>query len=126
MSRLTQRLSTHFGRWEFQCQGRNCCDQTGVADPRLIMLLQAIRDRVGLPVTVSSGFRCRRHNSATPDATPNSYHTIGWAADIYCRDLPVEALHGYVEEVIAEHGFGYAILYPHRGFVHIDIRDFQT
>lgn len=48
-------------------------------------LLQPIRDRLGLPIIITSGFRSPILNKAVGGVT-NSRHLYGEAADIICRD----------------------------------------
>jgi zinc D-Ala-D-Ala carboxypeptidase len=117
-------LSKNFKRSEFACKGAHCCGGSAPIDMRLIVLLQAIRDAVQSPITVSSGFRCRTHNFRTPTAHPESYHTIGIAADIHAR-YPILSpdLFLAAERVIAELGYGYPLLYQDKGIVHVDIRN---
>ena len=45
-------------------------------------VLDPARARWGRPITVTSGFRCPELNSRTPNASRNSQHTKGEAADI--------------------------------------------
>lgn len=48
-------------------------------------LLQPIRDRLGLPIIITSGFRSPVLNKAV-GGVANSRHLYGEAADIICRD----------------------------------------
>lgn len=67
---------------------RNCCcggeNKTKYA---LICLVQKIRDAVGKPVYIESGYRCKLKNSQLSNAVSNSGHLTGEAADIYCLDM---------------------------------------
>lgn len=45
-------------------------------------LLQPIRDHVGRPVRINSGYRCAARNAATHGSSPTSQHVLGEAADI--------------------------------------------
>lgn len=45
-------------------------------------LLQPLRDAIGSPIIVTSGFRCRALNKAVGGA-PLSYHCMGMAADLH-------------------------------------------
>lgn len=52
--------------------------------PRLVLtaqMLQAVRDKLGVAITVTSGYRCRQLNQAVGGVT-SSDHTQGHAADI--------------------------------------------
>lgn len=52
--------------------------------PRLVLtaqMLQAVRDKLGAPITVTSGYRCKALNQAVGGVT-SSDHTQGHAADI--------------------------------------------
>jgi zinc D-Ala-D-Ala carboxypeptidase len=47
-----------------------------------LTILQPIRDHLGRPVHVNSGFRCPARNAATPGSSATSQHMYGEAADI--------------------------------------------
>jgi zinc D-Ala-D-Ala carboxypeptidase len=49
-------------------------------------VLQPLRDALGLPITVSSGFRCPELNRAVQGAA-DSQHLLGQAADLQCFSL---------------------------------------
>ena len=76
-------LSKNFNRSEFACKGENCCGHSAPVHPDLIEALQALRDRIGKPLSITSGFRCNRHNKAVGGAE-QSFHTLGMAADVAC------------------------------------------
>lgn len=48
-------------------------------------VLDPARERLGKPITVSSGYRCPLHN-ATVGGVANSQHMRGEAADVCCAD----------------------------------------
>ena len=50
-------------------------------------VLQPLRDHLGEPVVINSGFRSQAVNMAVGGAN-NSQHTKGEAADIKCKDFP--------------------------------------
>lgn len=64
---------------EFACKhcGKNLIDQ------RVLDMAQIIRDELGVPVKVNSGYRCPIHN-ANVGGVKNSKHTKGQAADLSC------------------------------------------
>ena len=51
-----------------------------------VHVLQPLRDTVGAPVYINSGYRSKRLN-ARVGGVPNSYHLLGKAADIHCDNL---------------------------------------
>ena len=64
---------------EFACKhcGKNLIDQ------RVLNMAQELRDYLGVPVKVNSGYRCEVHN-AKIGGVKNSKHIIGKAADLAC------------------------------------------
>ena len=48
-------------------------------------VLDPARERLGMPITVNSGFRCSVHNK-TVGGVANSQHLRGEAADVSCSD----------------------------------------
>lgn len=76
---MTQQLTTHFAASEFRCPCGNCAAVE--IDLALLIVLESVREYYKLPVTVTSGHRCRDHNAAVNGA-PDSQHLTGHAADI--------------------------------------------
>ncbi len=113
-------LSAHFSRDEFRCwdaQGNPCPHCGGKADvsDRLIDLLEAIREQSGLPIQITSGFRCPTRNIEV-GGRPHSAHLTGEAADFFVSgDLDrfrfIEAL---VWSEAQRYGFG-------PDYIHIDV-----
>ena len=64
---------------EFACK---CCGKNKI-DQRVINMAQTIRDELGVPVGVNSGYRCEKHN-AEVGGVKNSKHVLGLAADLSC------------------------------------------
>lgn len=109
----------HFRVSEFTCK---CGCGLNLTDQRLIDLCEKIRSELGVPVRVSSGTRCERHN-ARVGGVKGSYHTQGLAADLTCGkggSAISEAIHrldsrGDIPDM------SYCIWYKNRGFVHVDV-----
>jgi len=78
----------HFELKEFACKH---CGQVKMDDGFLV-LLDELRDRVGHPIVISSGYRCPEHNCAVSTTGPNGPHTTGHAADL--------AVRGYVAKTV--------------------------
>lgn len=67
----------NFERSEFQCSH---CGKNEIKD-ELVDVLQEIRSSAGIPMRVTSGYRCPDHPIEAAKAKPGS-HTLGLAADI--------------------------------------------
>ena len=77
-------------------------------------VLEPVRERLGRPIIVNSGYRCPIHNAAV-GGVANSQHLRGEAADLHCYD------DRRLARIIVEHGkFDQVILYP--TFVHISFK----
>jgi uncharacterized protein YcbK (DUF882 family) len=112
-------LSKNFSRSEFACKGTNCCGYSAPVQPELISALQALRNQLNLPLSITSGFRCNRHNESVGGAA-RSFHTLGMAADVACPDgLTAEDLARAAETIPAFQQGGIGI-YP--SWVHLDVR----
>lgn len=72
-----------FYRDEFECPGENCCGHSAPVSRDLIIALQILRNMLGAPLIISSGFRCKTHNARTPGAAPDSYHCKSEGADAF-------------------------------------------
>lgn len=77
-------------------------------------VLEPVRERLGRPIIVNSGYRCPIHNAAV-GGVANSQHLRGEAADLHCYD------NRRLARIIVELGkFDQVILYP--TFVHISFK----
>ena len=112
-------LSRNFSRSEFACQGGDaCCGGSSPVSRDLIEALQELRDMVGKPLVITSGFRCRKHNREIGGAT-ESQHCLGTAADIQCPGLPPEVL---AESAATVERFRQGGIGVYRRWVHVDVR----
>lgn len=116
-------LSKNFSRHEFKCPGKNCCGGSAPVHPDLIKALQTLRDLAGVPLKISSGFRCIKHNHEVK-GSKNSFHTLGMAADIKVPyGMTPVGLSLLAEEIPAfrEGGIG---LYA--TWIHVDVRPYKA
>ena len=104
---------------EFTC---HCgCGKNEIQQPVLNMC-QKIRDELGQPVKINSGYRCPAHNAKVSKAKA-SRHTMGKAADLSSASgslsilLAVHKL--FLDGKLPE--LGYCIFYPNKNFVHVDL-----
>ncbi len=101
---------------EFACK---CCGQLPPsAEQNLQALVEHVldpaRERLGMPITVNSGYRCPAHNKAV-GGVKNSQHLKGEAADITCAD------NKRLAEIIEQLGnFDQLIDYP--TFLHVSYK----
>ena len=111
-------LAKDFARYEFQCP---CGCGTQVVDPELAEKLQLVRDKVGKPIKITSGYRCIKHNAAVGGSS-GSKHRYGMAADwrLVDRSINPVAL-GIIAQAV---GFGGIGIYWYDGnmFCHADTR----
>lgn len=89
---------------------------------RLMEVLDAIRETIGVPITVNCGYRCQIHNNMIPGSVPNSQHVLGIGADITYDGIDVDYLAG-VAKCCGADGVGY---YWSQGFVHVDTRGYPA
>lgn len=108
-------IGPHFKVREFAC--RDGSDPVFVA-PRLVEVLEAVREHFGAPVTVNSGYRTVSHNAAAAGSSPRSQHLYGLAADIQVEGRTPQEVAAYAETLLP--GTGGIGLYG--SFVHIDVR----
>ena len=109
-----QKLAGNFRAREFDCQGVGCCSET-LVDEQLVRYLQQIRTHFGKPVYITA-YRCQIHNASIPNASFNSRHLRGQAADVYIDGIEPGEIAKYAESIGIK-GIG---LYD--DFVHIDTR----
>ncbi len=113
-------LSKNFKLSEFLCHDGS---KELMLDMRLVERLQQLRDSIGKPITVASGYRNPEYNAKIGGA-PGSFHMRGMAADIKVPDMtPLEV--GHAAEKVGFLGIG---VYTHDGssFTHVDTRDYKS
>jgi len=113
-------MSKWFKDSELACNGDECqglCNVGEGVNSRLMEVLDAIREKLGKPIYINSGYRCPVHNKFV-GGVPNSQHVEGTAADLSYDGIDVDYLAQIAEECGAD-GIG---KYWSQGFVHIDVR----
>ena len=115
-------LTRSFSNFEFECRGKcgfHC--RTARMAPEFLAKLQMLRDRIGKPIKVTSGIRCKSHNAKIGGA-PKSWHIprdgVCYASDIRTCRSDEEVLRLYAAaDSLWFHGIG---LY--KGRIHVDMR----
>lgn len=120
---MDKQLTKNFNIEEWRCH-----DGTGVPYDLVDNViecaknLQVLRDYLGEPVKINSGYRNPTYNKRVVNGANDSQHTHGRAADITVKSKTPKQLHAIIEKLISQGkmkqgGLG---LYP--GFVHYDTR----
>lgn len=107
-------LSSNFTVREFACQDGA---DTVLIDLDLVTILQAIRNKLNAPITITSGYRTETHNANVGGAS-GSFHTKGRAADIVVTGKTTAQVAACAETV----GALGILRYITDGFVHVDTR----
>lgn len=105
-------LSPYFSTKEFECKCGICLEQR--ISSELVHRLTNLRTRLGKALSITSAFRCQRHQMALSGqgletAKGTSQHELGRAADITCTDL------GVIDQFFTAIGAAAT-------FTHVDIR----
>ncbi|WP_395110162.1 D-Ala-D-Ala carboxypeptidase family metallohydrolase [Actinomadura sp. SCN-SB] len=116
-----QKLSANFTVGELIRSGQHRADPARIS-VELVRALQAIRDRLGLPIGISSGYRSWAYNVAlykSRNQTPTqSRHCSGQAADISAPGKTGMDLAKLAIETLGD-GIGVGIA---DGYAHVDVR----
>ena len=105
-----------FKEKEFACK---CCGQLPPLARENVKalvseVLDPVRERLGIPIVVNSGYRCEKHNKDV-GGVRNSQHLRGEAADVTCAD------NERLKQLIIENGkFDQLITYP--TFLHVSYK----
>lgn len=103
----------YFEREEFACK---CgCGATSM-EKKLIVIADGVRAHFGVPITVSSGRRCAKHN-AKVGGVSNSRHLIGKAMDFCVSGKTSAEVLNHVQKLS---GIRYAYAIDNK-YVHMDI-----
>ena len=114
----------YFTRAEFKCKcgGRFCNGYPVEIDMNMVKIADQIREKIGKPITVNSGLRCKTHN-ANVGGVSNSQHLYGNAADLGCpTGCTPEQMASIAEEIMGDTG-GIGI---YTWGIHIDTRSTKS
>ena len=115
------KLSEHFDSSEFACKcGCGGLEEGAGIDRRLVDVLENMRQFLGVPLEINSGYRCPAHNLSVGGVW-NSQHTKGTAADVA---LP-EGMDAEYLAVVAEK-FGADGIGVYDWGVHVDVRGYKS
>lgn len=108
----------YFTREEFRCQcgGKYCNGYPAEPQEKLIRIAERMREDFGVPVTVSSGLRCAKHN-AEVGGVSNSRHLTGKAMDFCVKGKTATQILAWTKAQ-SDLRYSYAI---NGSYVHMDV-----
>lgn len=115
MARINDvQLTQNFKMYEFECNDGN---REVKVHPELIEKMQKLRDLVGKPIKINSGYRTKEYN-AKIGGSRNSQHVEGTAVDLALpKGLTVDKFAEHAEKI----GFRGIGKYPWG--IHVDVRE---
>lgn len=113
-SRMQMMLSRHFRAREFQTGNCNIV----IVSKILLSVLDTLREKIGEPIYINSGYRTPEHNKAVGGSTL-SYHMYGMAADIRADKHTPKQLYTILDKMLK----GWGGLEEHETFIHVDVRE---
>ncbi len=117
---MPEKMSKNFSREEFACQGVGCCGHSAPISSKLVDAVQKLRNIVGMPLRINSGFRCKTHN-AKVGGVIDSPHCKGIAADVATPRGMTDVEFYNIACNIEEFKNGGVGIYD--GRIHVDVRD---
>lgn len=109
------KLTKHFKVREFACQDGS---QVVFIDDYLYTILDILRNKLGKPVIITSGYRTPWWN-AKYNGAKYSYHMRGMAADIRVDGMSAKELAKELDKIVPN-GCGIIV---YNTWVHFDVRD---
>ena len=89
---------------------------------KLANQLQALRNVVGNPIKINSGYRCPDYNDNVVKGAKNSQHKLGKAADIVIEEMTPQETFELIDLLINEGELLQGGLSAYATFTHYDIR----
>jgi uncharacterized protein YcbK (DUF882 family) len=119
--KIAMQITTNFNLSEFQSKdGALMPDNVRDNIIRLARALQLIRNEVGRPITITSGYRSPEHNRRVRGAA-NSQHLLGTAADFQVAQMTPAQVVQVIERMISEGRIPQGGLKAYKTWVHYDI-----
>lgn len=116
------RLTKNFTQREFKSRDGSKMPEGALCNIKdLADSLQVLRDFLGEPIRINSGYRSEVHNKAI-GGSKTSQHLLGKAADIKVKDIDTKDLYLIIESLILDGQMTDGGLGLYDTFVHYDIR----
>ena len=110
-----EKVGQHFKVKEFSCQDGS---QVVFIDDYLCTILDILRNKLGKPIIITSGYRTPWWN-AKCNGAKYSYHMRGMAADIKVNGMSAKELAKELDKIVPN-GCGIIV---YNSWVHFDVRD---
>ena len=109
-----KKISENFSRSEFECR---CGCEKDTVDVELILALELVRSKFKRPILITSGARCKEHNTLV-GGVGKSQHLECKAADFIVKDTsPTEVYEKLLNLFPGKYGIG-----NYRRWTHLDVR----
>lgn len=105
-------ITKNFNSNEFKCP---CCGKQNI-NKTLVEKLEVLRSLLGgRAITITSGYRCPKHNKAVNGST-GSLHTKNTAVDLQVKGLKPYEVYYYASKVFENGGVGI-----YKNHIHVDV-----
>lgn len=116
------KLTDNFSLGEFACKDGTPVPGNLLDNVELLAKnLQVLREYIGDPIHVNSGYRTPAYN-AKVGGKPKSKHLTAEAADLTVKNKTPQQLYNIIERLILQRKMRQGGLGLYKGFVHYDIR----
>lgn len=109
-----EKIGQHFKVREFACKDGS---QVVYVDEHLVSILDILRNKIGKPVHINSGYRTPQWNEKCGGAK-YSYHMCGMAADIRVNGMSAKELANKLNEIVPDE----CGIIVYNTWVHFDVR----
>lgn len=109
-----EKIGQHFKVREFACKDGS---QVVYVDDHLVSILDILRNKIGKPVHINSGYRTPEWNAKCGGAK-YSYHMCGMAADIRVNGMSAKELAKKLNEIVPNE----CGIIVYNTWVHFDVR----
>ena len=110
-----EKIGQHFKVREFACKDGS---QVVYVDDHLVSILDILRNKIGKPVHINSGYRTPEWNKKCGGAK-YSYHMCGMAADIRVNGMSAKELANKLNEIVPDE----CGIIVYSTWVHFDVRN---
>ena len=119
---MNMKLTPNFSKSEFDSKdGSPMPPEVFERINELARNLQVLRDELGQPITITSGYRSPAHNAAVGGAT-RSQHLYGTAADFKVKNTAAVVVAETIERLISEGRMIEGGLKAYSSWTHYDVR----